>query len=255
VSKKRLHFLTFKDFEVIASTLISNWTGSSVSSGRKSRTASTSTLETNTSPSTSPSSSPQSPLDSSSTSAPQPYCALNPKFVDRLRGLKLLMNKDMFEKFKGLVLTELRASYSNPTKVISDFNNNNNCSSSNSNNNFSLPQYPPNLHPDVDKIVSKVKDKFVAFLKLLLHIGANLSQPREFKDFLVDLVEKIAVTFNGTVVRPRDLCLLFASMLPTFQRMAMEDVIPSKRVKIVNAWERYIRGVSVCFLTLEKDSL
>jgi hypothetical protein len=98
-----------------------------------------------------------------------------------------------------------------------------------------------------DRLV-RLEERFPSLLKNLLAIGAGLVQPRELRDFFVDVLEKF-VDVVRTVPLNGDELQLFCDALPTcFQEMTLKT---NQRNKFTSTWSAFlavVRDVSVLFI-------
>jgi len=102
-------------------------------------------------------------------------------------------------------------------------------------------------------LVAKIEPKFIQFTKALLHIGASLSYPKEFKDFFIDLDEKVAAIYKGGI-GTCDLRVLFTSMINTFPTLLNSFSMNQKqRETSSQIWRKFLSCISDCIESLDES--
>jgi len=96
--------------------------------------------------------------------------------------------------------------------------------------------------------ISKIETKFQHFMKVLLHQVAILSHPKEFKNFIIDLIERVYTVYTG-IITPNEQKELFAAMIRAIDSLA--DVLNAKkRARAVDLWKRFLSCISACLSSL-----
>jgi len=170
-SKKRLHFLSYSDFDRFSAILMANWID---------------------------------PVMANSIE-------IDLKLKDDIRDLKayLFSSKDIPDQYKKSV----------KAKFLTLAN------------------------PPLSKAKQKqLEGKFKGLLKAILNIGANLSDAKQFKDVIEDMIEKIGDVSLKIELTPKELDLLFLYLEDTFENIISIINLRHAQRFALN-WRRYLEGL------------
>jgi len=171
VTKKRLNFLSFADFDDFSAVLMTHWVD---------------------------------PLS--------PNCIeIDVKLKDDVRDLKayLFSSKDIIETYRKSV--RLRFLNSTP------------------------PMAKDKLH--------QLDGKFKSILKAIGNIGANVSDSKEFKDILADLIEKVLDPCNRMDLTIMEVDYLFIYMEEVFETNILAILALRHSARFALNWRRYLEGL------------
>jgi len=85
--------------------------------------------------------------------------------------------------------------------------------------------------------------KYKSILKAIVNIGANVSDSKEFKDILEDLVEKVADPCNKIDMTPLEVDYLFIYMEEVFETNILEVLALRHASRFALNWRRYLEGL------------
>jgi len=100
-----------------------------------------------------------------------------------------------------------------------------------------------------DKIKS-LESKFAVLIKTLLTIGANISNPRDFRQFFVTLADDIGELLEKQELTEKEVSELFVALAGGFDAKVHQVLSPSSRVqgRIEKFWPRFVDVVRQCIL-------
>eukprot|EP01103_Thecamoeba_quadrilineata_P014708 TRINITY_DN4450_c0_g1_i1.p1 TRINITY_DN4450_c0_g1~~TRINITY_DN4450_c0_g1_i1.p1 ORF type:complete len:267 (+),score=50.76 TRINITY_DN4450_c0_g1_i1:337-1137(+) len=139
--------------------------------------------------------------------------ALDSNLINDTRDLKALLysSKDKIERYKGLVVDHL-------IRIGQDKSS-----------------------------VSRIEERFGSFMKAVLFIGGTLSQSKEFRDFFVEMSEKLmGIIKNVSITEIRE---FFQALITEFDHLNLE-VSRKTMQRYSTSWKRYLRGIGECVVIL-----
>eukprot|EP00164_Ancoracysta_twista_P029094 GFYU01058479.1.p1 GENE.GFYU01058479.1~~GFYU01058479.1.p1 ORF type:complete len:239 (-),score=55.11 GFYU01058479.1:92-733(-) len=97
-------------------------------------------------------------------------------------------------------------------------------------------------------LVSRIESRFVNVVRNILTIGAGLAHEKESRNFLTDLIDRVANEFKKMEMGQDDVDTLFASMRQTLRQVNTIPEIARKRFGPV--WTRLLNGMQACLLQI-----
>ena len=150
-----------------------------------------------------------------SSSAPQQQLGaglltwrIDARFADLMRDIKsVLMDRETLESYRRAVLARLKS-----TRAVSKSS------------------------------VASLKPKLKELLRTLISIGAGLSQPKEFRDILIDIYDGPVELLSAVDISLSEITPLFEVLQQTFS--GLENLQVRNRRSFLSPWRRYLSAVS-----------
>jgi len=171
IAKKRLHFLTYPDFDRFAAILMTHWGDPAMANSIE----------------------------------------VDLKLKDDIRDLKayLFSSKDIPDQYRRSV----KAKFST-------------------------------ANPPMSKVKLKhLESKFKSLLKVIMNIGANMSDWKQFKDVFEDMVEKIGDVCLKIDLTAKELDLYFQYLEETFEANILSPLNLRHGQRFAGNWRRYLEGL------------
>jgi len=108
---------------------------------------------------------------------------------------------------------------------------------------FVKSRFQNSAPPMTKERIHQLDGKYKSILKAIVNIGANVSDSKEFKDILEDMVEKIADPCNKIDMTPLEVDYLFIYMEEVFETNILEVLALRHASRFALNWRRYLEGL------------
>jgi len=123
---------------------------------------------------------------------------------------------------------------------------------------FVKARFQNSTPPMTKEKLNQLEGKFKSILKAIVNIGANVSDSKEFKDILEDMVEKIGDPCNKMDMSPLEVDYLFIYMEEVFETNILDVLLLRHASRFALNWRRYLeglRGIMTCVYPLVQKSV
>ena len=103
---------------------------------------------------------------------------------------------------------------------------------------------------------SKLEKETPKLISTIVNIGVNLDQPREFKDFFVDIIEKVRNPLKERDLSKKEMSTFFSKLLLSFSAVigSRDSLSANQKKKLFAAWQRYIICLNNCLCSIYRSA-